>query len=70
VIEYYIAQVIHAERQAEISRTVLGEAAFRAAGAPNALRWLAAWALEPWAQSSRARSARSTSGHSLSMMEK
>ena len=70
MIEYYIAQVIHAERQAEVSRIVLGEAAFRAAGAPHAARWLVNWAIAPWAQPSRARSARSTSGHSLSMMEK
>jgi hypothetical protein len=68
--EEYIARAIHAERRADLERYVTGEQAYRANRAPNALRWLVNWAVEPWAQPSRARSERSTSGHSLSMIEK
>ena len=70
MFEELIAQALVTEREAATAKFALGEAAYRANRAPNALRWLANWAVEPWAQPSPARRARSASGHSLSMMEK
>ena len=70
MLEEYLAEIIIAERRAEIEREALRHEAGLAVHRPGLLRRALAYAFEPLLNTSRARRPASTWGHSDSRIEK